>query len=287
MFATVIKLTAFLQEYFSKLEIVVPTKYFSSIALFSSIFILTVALSFYIFKSVSLYVFAKNNGIDKAWISFVPFANYYIVGKLAGRVRMFSMTFKNIGIYVAVFFFLYFTVNTFLDAYVYFDEFRLLVENGVIAKITLSDYTLYNALKAVNYVFSFAVIAFLVWLNMALIGKFDRNHLILYSILIVIGLISEPIWLTYNVMYAIVIFAMRKRRALTVSDYIRMREEYLKNRGVNVQEFKVNQNQSEDEPFSEYSDDKSNLNQDVFSDFKPGSTENKNNLDDGSDDFFN
>ena len=50
-----------------------------SLLLLSSLFIFIVL---YIFESIALYTIAKNRGIKNAFLSFIPVAEYYILGKV-------------------------------------------------------------------------------------------------------------------------------------------------------------------------------------------------------------
>lgn len=48
--------------------------------------ILVVAVVFYVFMAFGLFKMAQNLGIENPWMAFIPVANLYIMGKLAGTV---------------------------------------------------------------------------------------------------------------------------------------------------------------------------------------------------------
>jgi hypothetical protein len=43
-------------------------------------------IALYLLMAWSLYVMASKRNIEYAWLAFIPFANYYILGKLVGDV---------------------------------------------------------------------------------------------------------------------------------------------------------------------------------------------------------
>jgi hypothetical protein len=45
-------------------------------------------IALYLLMAWSLYVMASKRNIEYAWLAFIPFANYYILGKLVGDVSV-------------------------------------------------------------------------------------------------------------------------------------------------------------------------------------------------------
>ena len=50
--------------------------------------ILTVCLVLYILGGIGLYRLARARGIRAPWLAFIPLGNFWIIGKLAGEVRI-------------------------------------------------------------------------------------------------------------------------------------------------------------------------------------------------------
>ena len=56
-------------------------------------------LALFILQGIGLYVMAKNRGIEKRMLAFVPFANIWLMGKMAGTCDIFGHPIKRAGLY--------------------------------------------------------------------------------------------------------------------------------------------------------------------------------------------
>lgn len=56
-----------------------------------------------IFGGFGLMKIAKRAGVKHGWIGFLPFANTYLAGKLAGEARLFNTRIKHIGLIAMIF----------------------------------------------------------------------------------------------------------------------------------------------------------------------------------------
>ena len=56
----------------------------------------------FILQGVGLFVMAKRRNLKKKWLAFVPFANIYYMGKLAGECGFFGHKMKNAGLYAMI-----------------------------------------------------------------------------------------------------------------------------------------------------------------------------------------
>ena len=59
-------------------------------------------LTLFILQGVGLYTMAKKREMQKAWLSFIPFANIWYLGKLAGECYSFGHKVKRVGIFALV-----------------------------------------------------------------------------------------------------------------------------------------------------------------------------------------
>ena len=57
-----------------------------------------ISLGFYIIKCIAVCKMAKKRGYKNWWLGMIPYANYYVLGKLVGSVRIFNLTVKNVGL---------------------------------------------------------------------------------------------------------------------------------------------------------------------------------------------
>lgn len=53
-----------------------------------TILITLLCAAFYVFYSIILYQFAKKHGVSHAWMAWVPYLNNYIIGEIAGPMRV-------------------------------------------------------------------------------------------------------------------------------------------------------------------------------------------------------
>ncbi len=56
----------------------------------------------FVLQGVGLYKMAKNRGLKSKWLAFLPFANIYYIGKLAGEIDLFGHKIKRLGLYAMI-----------------------------------------------------------------------------------------------------------------------------------------------------------------------------------------
>lgn len=94
------------------------------------------ALLSYILKGVGMYTMAKRQGMDYAWLAFIPFARTYLHGELAGSIRLKNKSIQNPGIWLLALPFLYGAVYSLLYGMVWFigmGSLTRLAFNGVLS----------------------------------------------------------------------------------------------------------------------------------------------------------
>ena len=77
-------------------------EYVLKIMLYTFIAIGIFYLGIYVLKAVATCRMAKKRGFKNWWLGMIPYANYYVLGKLAGPVRIFRVDVKNIGVIVLI-----------------------------------------------------------------------------------------------------------------------------------------------------------------------------------------
>lgn len=63
---------------------------------------LTAWLMLFLLQSFGIMFMAKKQGFKRKWLAFIPFANIYYIGKLAGETRIFSQRVKRAGLYAMI-----------------------------------------------------------------------------------------------------------------------------------------------------------------------------------------
>lgn len=232
--------------------------------------------AFYVLRSLGLYTLAKNNGIDHAFIAWIPFAWIYTACKLIGNAKMFGWSFKKIALIALI----VFSVNGVLEwAYNFFSYFPLvgyLLQGGTIfVEETTSGFQLIpgadfvnpyggaaqavdamcSAFYYINAVLSLIVLVVTIFMYIALFRKFWPSHYMLAAVFSVMGL------------FPVFVFAVRKKQAVNYADYVRSRY-YGMGYGHNpsqgsqppsehpFSEFAERGDVDPGDPFSEFSDEK-------------------------------
>ncbi len=69
------------------------------VPLYGCVFGLLLFMAVFVLQGIGISKMAKNRGIEKRWLAFVPFANIWYLGKLAGDGQFFGQRMKNTGLY--------------------------------------------------------------------------------------------------------------------------------------------------------------------------------------------
>ena len=162
-----------------------------------------VFLTLYAFGSIGIYVLSKNNSVDKAWMSFVPFLRYVQLGRLVGQVRVFGGVTKNLGVFVAIFMFAAFVLNQTYDAIVYFEPCKQMAIANQYVKPQLSLNPFLMVLSIAGSICSIVSSLLEIFLLFAFFRCYEKKHPILYAILSIFLGIS-----------GIFIFVVRKNKKL-------------------------------------------------------------------------
>lgn len=150
--------------------------------------IIAVAIIFvglYALKSVAICILAKKRGIKWWWVGIIPYANYVVLGKLAGPIRLFRIDFKNIGYVLAPLLFVcdalssIFSVYSFISVLSYIKE-GVVIDEQVIYELSSSVYYVVSELSSA---LRFAYYVLFVSLCFALYGKYVPNRKMLYTVL--------------------------------------------------------------------------------------------------------
>lgn len=181
-------------------------------------------LALFILQGFGLTAMAKRRGLKKRWLAFIPFANIWYIGKIAGECTVFGQRMKRAGLYtmiaqilttllcglsIAVQLYLYF-----VEGAPEYDQF------GIPFWINLTGfssvaYKFYGVSQYILPIFQLVYEVFMLILLIALYKRYaPRNYFIL-------GLLA----LFIPVSRFIVIFVLRNRQGIDYEAYMRARHE--------------------------------------------------------------
>jgi len=251
------------------------------------IFLFVQLILLYVFKSLGLSAMAKKKGIKTWYLAFVPFANTYLAGQVAGETRIFNTKIKNIGLITMTVEIIWILSLLTLDITVCLEPLKYLA-SGSISYIAESDFKVTaSVLSTLVYVISgFAEITYLIC-NVTLFSTIFRNYNPRYSMLMSILCLLQQMLMTVGFCYAILVFTMRKKEPVNYGDYLKRR--YAETRGRYGNPYNGNPynnpggNRQEppkpEDPFNEFSDGKDggSAENSPFGEFSDGKNETDNN----------
>ena len=244
----------------------------------SLIILIAAPVALYLLRSIGIYKLAKNHGIDKAFMAWIPFAWIYPLCLLVKEYTFFGTPYGNIALIVCTIFCVYGGLSFLYKFFVYLPLILYFFSGGAIylasgleiAQSLVPDVQSYwlegiifvsniqyygnsvrivaKLLTMINTIISLLdIVQFVVLINIyiVLFRKFWPKHYIVASVMSAFGLFN------------IFIFIIRNRVALSFEQYVRTM-----NSGMNNGRYKTPTHTSKkDEPFAEFGDD------DPFSDF--------------------
>lgn len=186
-------------------------------------------ITFYVLRSLGLYTLAKNQGVEKAYLAFIPCVWMFTACKIIGNSKMFGKSASEWAIWACVIFSAA-TILPLADTFLrYFPFVMYYLEGGEVSIIsgsstyigTGSDFinhfdtqaikVILNILSILNNILSLAEIFICVTVYIALFRKFWPEHYILAAVL------------SFFRLFPILVFAIRNKKSVDFSEYIRRR----------------------------------------------------------------
>ena len=258
------------------------------------LFVIAIYVAFYLLRSFGLYKIAKNQGIEKAYLVWIPAVWMFVACKIIGNTSVFGVSAEKSAVWVTVVFsFAVFLplISGFLE---YFPYVMYYLQGGTLTIVSNStgsglmtggDFVnlfdtnainiIINIISYLNIFLQIAEIFILITVYIAIFKMFWPEHYILGAVLSFLGL------------FPIIIFAVRNRKAVDFNEYFRQRyygagytpygNNYYNNQANS--QFN-NQPNNNDDPFDEFS----NRPEEPFGEFS--ADKNNNNQSDNKDDFF-
>lgn len=211
----------------------------NSVANVGIVIAVSVAIAFYVLRSIGVYTMAKNANLNNPWLAFIPFAWIYKACKLCKSPVIFGRPSKNFAVYMTVIFCVAEAVGIAYTVVMYFPLVGYYISGEDIYYIEGSYYpnnliqypltyfctekyamsyvytntyqTVMSIVSRLRTVINIVEIFFLISLYFALFRDYAPERYWLASILSIFGF------------FPIFVFAYRKRKPLNYEEYIRSR----------------------------------------------------------------
>lgn len=228
-------------------------EFFYSLLCSCSIVIL-IYLGLFVLRAVATCIMAKKRKLKNWWLGMIPYANYITLGKLAGRTRIFSMDFKNIGIVVCFSALACDVASAIMYLPNFVAIFQLIGVNGTLSEDIIlalqNTSAIYTLVDVVAYVCDIAFVLSYAMLALAIFSKYAPQKRILYTLLSMI----QPL---FGILLLVI---MNNRTYSSVDEFYRekMARQYGQTYNPYQNPFSTNENpfdeqQSNNEnPFDEY-----------------------------------
>ncbi|MBR5438988.1 MAG: hypothetical protein IKV61_02105 [Clostridia bacterium] len=173
----------------------------------------------FVFKGLAIRYMAKQNGLKKLWLSFVPFANFYLLGKVLGKAIVWGKPIKNVGLWVAIISGVQFVLNTLLslgNISYYLESFGYTVEytSKFVENWANGEGWLYTIVSFLSMGVDIVYIFFYVSLVFLTFRKYNPQRAFAYAI---ISIFLDNI-------FGILLFVSRKNKPFSYEDYLRAQQ---------------------------------------------------------------
>mgnify|MGYP000256743907 FL=1 len=233
-----------------------------------------VFIALYLLMGFGLRKMAIATKNKNAWLAFVPFARYFLAGKVVGQVKMFGKKMKNAGFWLMLVYAAYFALNTaalvlnylpLVLAYVYDaqifltpNEYGQLVvdfSGNFSYEYSQGVYTFLDVEYFLGMILNIVYLFFFFYLFMLLFRKFNPRSHFMFSILSFIG---ELFGLSVA---SVIVFTQRNKKPVNYNDYVK--EQYMRMQGM----YAPPRENPPDNPFREFGGRGENDPGDPFSEF--------------------
>ncbi len=184
-----------------------------------------VYLAMLILGGIGLSAMAKKQGITNAWLAFIPFANTYFAGQIAGEITFFGKKIKNCGLFAMIAEIVFVALSTFslvlyiqlLPSYrVEVNDVGQLIGYGFKTDLIPLEHRwmipVANIVTTVANLFNFVQFALLLFMFTGIYRKYYPRSPMLMTLLSV-----------FLPVRGIVLFALRGNEPVDYNDYIRQK----------------------------------------------------------------
>ena len=194
-----------------------------------AIIVLAVIITFYVLRSIGLYKLAKSQGVENAFLAWIPCLWMFIACKVIGKARIFGTAAERFAVWACVLFSVAIVLPFVYNFLRIFPYIAYYLEGGDITINAAEGLTIYagpdfvnsfdtkvingiiNVLGAFSYILRLVEIFITVSVYIALFRKFWPQHYILAAVLSFFGL------------FGVFAFVIRNNQPVDFNEYIRRR----------------------------------------------------------------
>ena len=146
----------------------------------------------HLFLSFAILYLSKKQGYKKLWLSFIPFANLILLGKVVGKTVVWGVKLKNVGFWAcitsAISALFYFLINLgyYVSLFEYIFNVRVEISSEFIYSWLTAENPVWTVLYYVSSIFDIAQIFFFVSLVFLTFRLYNPQRSFLYAILSVL-----------------------------------------------------------------------------------------------------
>lgn len=171
----------------------------------------------HVFMAIALYTMAKNKGITKGlWMAFVPFTNYYLLGKIIGEAVVWGKKIKNVGLWAMIFYIITTVMNFLFNIGYYLTDIAIVlnvkfnITNEFLAGWISGTSVLYNVFWYISFVWDIAYIFFEVSMIFLVFRLYRPQSAMVYSLCSIF--LNPPL-------FGILLFVVRKNERRSFRQY--------------------------------------------------------------------
>lgn len=243
-----------------------------AVLIYAFIIAASITIACFVLKGIGLYTIAKREGIKNPFLAFIPFASYYLLGKIVGSCKVFGYHVKNLGVIAMIAMLINTALSVTYNVLMYSDKIIEWVQTGVIDALPESYGNVWVdvVLQLSSTIAGLIYIVADVFLVMTFFMYYGKKNQLSFSLL---SIFIEPL-------FGVFVFVVRKNKRFNYSQYVKMRfDSYRGNQSGggfnNPQQPFATDNKSAD-PYSDY-DVKTQKNKediDVFEDYSDKRNDN-------------
>ena len=142
----------------------------------------------FILKGFAIRYIAKQKGLKNLWMSFIPFLNFYLLGKVLGKAIIWGNQIKNVGLWLAIVSAVQFVLNTLLNVGYYnqiieYFGYKVIYSSKFLENWANGTGWLYDIALAISFIVDVAYIFFEVSLVFLTFRKFNPRRALVFSLL--------------------------------------------------------------------------------------------------------
>lgn len=185
------------------------------VLIYAFIIAASITIACFVLKGIGLYTIAKREGIKNPFLAFIPFASYYLLGKIVGSCKVFGYHVKNLGVIAMIAMLINTALSVTYNVLMYSDKIIEWVQTGVIDALPESYGNVWVdvVLQLSSTIAGLVYIVADVFLVMTFFMYYGKKNQLSFSLL---SIFIEPL-------FGVFVFVVRKNKRFNYSQYVKMR----------------------------------------------------------------